>query len=78
MQSYSRGRCGSPPDRAEEERERRCGRALLLSLLESRVRGGMAMPLKELADTLERAAERSTAGAVWQTLRERGEWNRTP
>ena len=78
VQSYYRGRCGSPPDQAEEERERRCGRALLLSLLEGRVRGGTAMPPEELADALERAAERSAAGAVWQTLRERGEWNQTP
>lgn len=78
VQSYYRGRCGTPPDQAEEERERRCGRALLLSLLEGRVRGGSAMPPEELADALERAAERSAAGAVWQTLRERGEWNQTP
>lgn len=78
VQAYYRGRCGAPPDPRAEEQERRCGRMLLLSLLESWVRGGTAMPPEELADALERAAERSAAGAVWQTLRERGEWNQTP
>ena len=78
VQTYYRGRCGAPPDQAAEEQERRCGRVLLLSLLEGWVRGGTAMPPEELADALERAAERSAAGAVWQTLLERGEWNQTP
>ncbi|MCI9610122.1 MAG: TetR family transcriptional regulator [Oscillibacter sp.] len=75
VQVYYRNRCGVQPDRAEEERDRRCGRLLLLALLESWLRGGEAMPPEELADALERAAERSAAGAVWHTLRERGEWN---
>lgn len=75
VQTYYRGRCGAQPDRAEEERDRRCGRLLLLALLESWLRDGEAMPPEELADALERAAERSAAGAVWNTLRERGEWN---
>lgn len=74
VQAYYRGRCGTPPNQAEEERERRSGRTLLLSLLESWVRGG-AMSPEELADALERTAERSAAGAVWQTLWERGEWD---
>lgn len=78
VQSYYRDRCGTPPDRPAEERERRCGRALLLSLLESWVRGGETLPPEELADALERAASRSAEGAVWRTLRERGEWNWTP
>lgn len=77
VQTYYRGRCGAPPDQMEEERERRSGRTLLLSLLESWVRGGTVMPPEELADALERAAERSAAGAVWQTLWERGEWDQT-
>ena len=75
VQSYYRSRCGTPADRMAEERELRYGRTLLLSLLEGWVRGGMAMSPEELADALERAAERSAAGAVWQTLQERGEWN---
>lgn len=75
VQAYYRGRCGAPPNQAEEERERRCGRALLLSLLEGWVRGGTVMSPEELADALERAAERSAAGAVWQTLWERGAWD---
>lgn len=75
VQTYYRERCGAPPNQAEEERERRCGRTLLLSLLESWVRGGAVMPPGELASALERAAERSAAGAVWQTLWERGEWD---
>lgn len=77
VQAYYRGRCGAPPDPKAEEQERRCGRMLLLSLLESWVRGGTAMPPEELADALERAAERNAAGAVWQTLWERGEWDQT-
>ena len=75
VQSYYRGRCGTPADRLAEERGLRYGRALLLSLLEGWVRGGPAMSPEELADALELAAERSAAGAVWQTLRERGGWN---
>lgn len=75
VQAYYRNRCGAPPDRAEEERDRRCVRLLLLALLESWLREGEALPPEELADALERAAERSAAGAVWHTLRERGEWN---
>ena len=78
VQLYYRHRCGVAPDRAAEEQERRCGQAVLLSLLESWVRGGAVLPPEELADALERAAERSAAGAVWQTLREKGEWNWTP
>ena len=74
-QSYYREHCGALPDPEAEARERRCGLAMLLSLLESWVRGGTGLPPEELADTLEQAAERSAAGAVWQTLRERGEWN---
>ena len=58
-----------------EERERRWGRTLLLSLLEGWIRNGL--PPEELADALERAMERGMEGAVWQTLRERGEWNQT-
>lgn len=77
VQVYYRDRCGTPPNQTEEERERRCGRTLLAALLESWVREGMVMPPEELADALERAAERSVAGAVWQTLRERGEWDQT-
>lgn len=77
VQRYYRDRCGAPPDQEAEERERRYGRMLLLSLLESWVRGGAAMPPEELADALERSAARSAAGAVWQTLWERGEWKQT-
>ena len=61
VQIYYRDRCGRPPDRAAEEQERRWGRTIL--------------PPEELADALERAVERGTEGVVWQSLRERGEWN---
>ena len=74
VQTYYRDRCGGAPDRAAEERERRCGQALLLSMLESWIRGGLTLAPEELADALERTAERSAAGAVWQTLREQGDW----
>lgn len=77
VQAYYRDRCGVPPDRAAEERDRRWGRALLLSLLEGWVRNGNILPPEEIADALERAIERGKEGSVWQTLRERGEWNVT-
>ena len=78
VQTYYRDRCGRPADRTAEERERRWSRTLLLSLLEGWVRNGAALPPEELADALERAVERGAEGAVWQTLRERGEWNGMP
>lgn len=78
VQVYYRDRCGMAPDALAEERERRCARALLLSMLEGWVRGGTTLPPEELADALEQAAERGTAGTVWQTLRERGEWSWMP
>lgn len=78
VRAYYRGRCGVPPDQAEEERALRCERSVLLSLLESWIRGGTALGAEELADALERAAERSAAGAMWRTLWERGEWNQIP
>lgn len=78
VQVYYRNRCGAQADPLAEERERRCGRALLLSLLEGWVRGEEALSPEELADALERAADRSAAGAVWHTLRKRGEWTWTP
>ena len=73
VQAYYRARSGEMPDREAEERVRRCGQALLLSLLEGWIRGSLTLEPAELADTLERAAERSAAGAVWQTLQEQGE-----
>ena len=78
VQIYYRDRCGRPPDRNGEERDRRRSRAMLLSLLEGWVRNEGALPPEELADALERVAERGAEGAVWQTLRERGEWCWTP
>ena len=75
VQVYYRDRCGRPPDRAAEEQERRWGRTLLLSLLEGWTRNEAILPPEELADALERAVERGTEGVVWQSLRERGEWN---
>lgn len=78
VQAYYRDRCGVLPDQAAEERNLRCGQGLLLSLLESWIRGGMSLRAEELADALERAAEQSAAGAMWRTLWERGEWNQTP
>jgi len=78
VQAYYRDRCGSPADREAEALDRSCGRAVLLSLLDGWVRGGLAMPAEEIVASLERAVERSTSGAVWRTLRERGEWNWTP
>ena len=75
VQIYYRDRCGRPPDRAAEEQERRWGRTLLLSLLEGWTRNEAILPPEELADALERAVERGTEGVVWQSLRERGEWN---
>lgn len=77
VQIYYRDRCGTEPDPLAEEQGRYRGRALLLSLLEGWIRGGTALTPEELADTLERTAEQSAAGAVWRTLREQGEWDWT-
>lgn len=77
VQSYYRDRGGAPPDPEGEERERRCGEAVLLSLLEGWIRGRMALTAEELTDALERTVERSAEGALWQTLRERGAWSWT-
>lgn len=74
VQAYYRDRGGAPPDPEEEARERRCGEALLLSLLESWIRGGLTLPPEELVSALERAVERSAEGTVWRTLRARGDW----
>ncbi len=76
--TYYRDRGGSRPDPAAAALERRSGQAMLLSLVESWVRGGLTLPPEEIVASLERMVERSTAGTVWQTLRERGEWNWTP
>ena len=77
MQSYYRDRGGAQPDPEGEERERRCGEAVLLSLLEGWIRGRMALTAEELTDALERPVERSAEGALRQTLRERGAWSWT-
>lgn len=78
VQAYYRDRQGKRPAPEEEELERRRGQAMLLSLLEAWVRGGLALPPEEIAFSLERIVEQSAAGATWQTLWERGEWSWTP
>lgn len=77
VQRYYRDRAGMPPDPETEERERRRDGTVLLALLESWIRGGLALTAEELVNALEQTVARSTAGTVWQTLRERGEWNWT-
>lgn len=71
---YYRGRSGVAPDSEAEERARRRGGALLLPLLESWIRGGLALPPEEIAASLEETARRIAEGTLWQTLRERGDW----
>lgn len=78
VQSYYRDRCGVPADAGAEALGRRCARVMLLSMLSGWVRNELALPPEEIAASLERAVERNTAGAVWQTLRERGTWNWMP
>lgn len=78
VQTYYRKRSGAPADAGAEALERRCARAMLLSMLDGWVREEPALPPEAIAASLERAVERSAAGAVWQTLRERGEWNWMP
>ena len=78
LQISYRSRCGVLPDQPAEELDLRCGRTLLLSLLESWIRGGAAMTAEELADALERSVGHRAAGAAWQTLQKRGEWNQRP
>lgn len=77
VQVYYRDRQGKYPDPERENLERRRGQAILLSLLEGWVRGGLALTPEEITASLERIVEQSAAGAMWQTLRERGEWNWT-
>ena len=60
------------PDPEGEERSCRCIVALVLSLLESWIRGGLAQPPEELAAVLEETAERMAEGEAWRTLREQG------
>lgn len=72
-QTYYRDRSGLLPDPEAEERDRRCGAAVLLSLLESWIRGGLTVPPEEVAASLEQTVERMAEGNVWRTLRERGD-----
>lgn len=74
VQAYYRDRGGMAPDPEAEERERRRGGAVLLAILESWIRGGLTLTAEELVAALEETVRRSTAGTVWETLRERGEW----
>ena len=78
IQTYYRDRQGKHLDPEREELERRRGRAMLLSLLEVWVRGGLALPSEEITGSLERIIEQSAVGIMWQTLREHAEWNWTP
>ena len=78
VQAYYRDRGGVPPEPETEEQTRRRGRAMLLALLESWIRGGLALTPEELLAALEGVVNRSTAGTVWQTLREQGNWSWTP
>jgi len=77
VQTYYREREGGTADPEAEALERRREQAMLLSILESWVRGSLPLPPGELIAALEQTVERSAAGAIWQTLRERGEWNWT-
>ena len=72
VQRYYRDRGGVLPDPEGEERSCRCIVALVLSLLESWIRGGLAQPPEELAAVLEETAERMAEGEAWRTLREQG------
>ena len=72
VQRYYRDPGGVLPDPEGEERSCRCIVALVLSLLESWIRGGLAQPPEELAAVLEETAERMAEGEAWRTLREQG------
>lgn len=78
IQVYYQERRGTPLDPEIKTLNRRCGQALLLSLVEAWIRGKMKLSSEEIASSLEWIVEQSAAGAMWQTLRERGEWNWTP
>lgn len=75
VQSYYRERKGIRPDPGTDALELRRGQTLLLSLLEIWIRGGLALPSEEIVSYLDRLVEQSAAGAMWQILWERGEWN---
>lgn len=78
VQTYYRKRDGGRPDPEADAFRLRCEGAMLLSLLESWVRGELRLSPEEIVASLEEGVERSTAGTIWQTLRERGEWKWTP
>lgn len=78
VQAYYRDRQGACPGPRAEALGRRHGQAMLLFLLEGWIRGGLALPPDEVVSSLERIVEQSAAGAMWQTLQERGEWSWTP
>lgn len=78
IQAYYQDRRGTPLDPEIETLNRRCGQALLLSLVETWIRGKMTLSSEEIASSLVWIVEQSADGAMWQTLRERGEWNWKP
>ncbi len=79
VRTYYRKRDGGgPADRETEALERRREQAILLSVLESWIRGSLPLSAEELVAALEQQVERNMAGAIWRTLQERGEWTWTP
>lgn len=78
VQTYYRKRDGGRPDPEADAFRLRCSQAVLLSLLESWVRDELRLSPEEIVVSLEETVERSAAGTLWQTLRERGEWKWTP
>ncbi|MCI9121674.1 MAG: hypothetical protein HFG00_09160 [Oscillibacter sp.] len=73
VQRYYQARSGQPSAPEEDRRNRRCAETVLLSLLEGWLQGDLEMDAREAVEALRQAVERGVAGAVWQTLLERGE-----
>lgn len=71
--TYYRNRCGAPPDPAAEEMRLGWGEAVLLSLLEDRVRGDLDLEPETMLQMLEKVVRQSVAGATAQTLRRQRE-----
>ena len=73
VQRYYQARSGQPSAPEEDRRNRRCAETVLRSLLEGWLQGDLEMDAREAVEALRQAVERGVAGAVWQTLLERGE-----
>lgn len=74
VQTYYRNRDRGKADPEADAFRLRCRKAMLLSLLESWARGELRLSPEEIVLSLEETVEQSSAGTLWKTLWEQGEW----